>query len=339
MKSSPLLLAAALLCALAACSDADVQVPPQSDEAEGSVEEVVEAQPAAEDEDRAFQISTVPVSDAPIGEFPYFPMPDGYHTTAKLSGTIEHAVFPFRLEDRYVAVEGRVHQANFRVDEGRAFSTLEVESHIEETMARAGAQKVFEGVVPRGESSRVLTREFTSTFANGLCWPTEPVRTYVIHRTDRAIWVHACSYGGIGAAWVIAEDTRVAPDEAPAVGAEALRQRIDAEGRVDLAIHFESDSSRMLSGSQQQIAEILEMMEDAPELALSVNGYTDNSGTAQRNLQLSAQRAQTIVDELVHRGIDPDRLRAHGFGRERPVADNATAEGRARNRRVELERI
>lgn len=334
MKFSHALLPITLLCVLAACSDAAVEALPPEE-----VEPVVEAPPEAEQEQRSFQISSVPVSDAPIGEFPYFGMPEGYHTTPRLSGTIEHAVFPFRLDGRYIAVEGRVHQANFRGDEGRAFSTLEIEAHVADTMMRAGAKKVFEGVIPRGESSGVLTRDFTRTFANGLCWPTEPVRTYVIHRTDRAIWVHACSYGGIGAAWVIAEDTRVAPEETVVVGAEALRQRIDADGRVDIAIHFESDSSRMLSGSQQQIGEILEMMEAAPELALSVNGYTDDSGTAQRNLELSAERAQTIVDELIGRGIDAGRLRAHGFGRERPVADNSTAEGRASNRRVELERI
>lgn len=336
MKCLQILLSSALLCALAACSGGDGQSP-EAAEQEAAPPALAE-QPAAP-EDRSFQISEVPVSDAPVGSFPYFQLPPGYHSTPKLSGEIEHAVFPFWVGDRYLAVEGRIHQANFRVDGGKSFSTLEVEAYVDEVMARAGAKKIFEGEIPREESTRVLTRDFTTTFANGLCWPKEPVRTYVIHRTDRAIWVHACTYGGIGAAWVIAEDTRVAPDTGPAVGSEELRKRIDADGRVDLAIHFESDSSRMLSGSQQQIAEILEMMEADPELALSVNGYTDNSGTAQRNLELSQERAKTIVDELVRRGIPSGRLRSHGFGRERPIADNATAEGRAKNRRVELERI
>lgn len=335
MKSLHLLSAVALSCLLAACGGQDGPPP-----ADAGTAEAPAADPApAEPEDRGFRIAEVPVSDAPLGGFPYFPMPPGYHSTPKLSRDIEHAVFPFWIGDRYLAVEGRVHMANFRVDPGKTFSTLEVEAYIEETMARAGARQLFEGVIPREESAKVLTRDFTSTFANGLCWPTEPVRTYVVHRSDRAIWVHACSYGGIGAAWVIVEDERVAPEAGPAVGSEALRERIDADGRVDLAVHFESDSSRMLSGSQQQIAEIVEMMEADPGLALSVNGYTDNSGTAERNLELSRDRARTIVDELVRRGIPAARLRAHGFGRERPVADNATAEGRARNRRVELERI
>lgn len=336
MKCLRILLISAVLCVLPACSGSDEPLPPAA--APETEKPAPEEQPAAAEE-RAFQISEVPVSDAPLGNFPYFELPPGYHTTPKLSGEIERAVFPFWIGDRYLAVEGRVHQANFRVDQGSTFSTLEVETYIEDVMARAGAKKIFEGEIPRAESSRVLTRDFTSTFANGLCWPKEPVRTYVIHRTDRAIWVHACSYGGIGAAWVIAEDSRVAPDAGPVLASEELRARIDADGRVDLAIHFESDSSRMLSGSQQQIGEILEMMEADPELALSVNGYTDNSGAAQRNLELSAERAEAIVDELVRRGIAPARLRSHGFGRERPVADNATAEGRAQNRRVELERI
>ncbi|HEY4531213.1 MAG TPA: OmpA family protein [Luteimonas sp.] len=331
----PALLATALLGLLCACSDPGAAPQEPMDEAPPAADEEAPPTPGPP----GFDIASVPVSDAPLGEFPYFPLPDGYHTTPKMSGTIERAVFPFRVGEQYIAVEGRVHQANIRVDAGRTFSTLEVEAHIDDVMRRAGAQKVFDGVIPRGESSRVLTREFTSTFSNGLCWPTEPVRTWVLHRTDRAIWVHACSYGGIGAAWVIADDPRSAPPRQDALGAAALRERMDADGRVDIAIQFESDTSRMLSGSQQQIGEIVAMLEADPGLALSVNGYTDDSGTAARNLALSRERAQTIVDELVRRGVDAGRLRAHGFGRERPVADNGTAEGRARNRRVELERI
>lgn len=336
MKCLPILSTLVLSCLLAACGGQEAA--PPVDEAAAQAQAASEPGPA-EPEDRTFRISDVPVSDAPLGDFPYFTMPPGYHSTPKLSGDIEHAVFPFWIGDRYLAVEGRVHMANFRVDQSKKFSTLEVEAYIEDMMASAGATKLFEGEIPRDESARVLTRDFTSTFANGLCWPKEPVRTYVVHRTDRAIWVHACSYGGIGAAWVIVEDERVAPATGTAMGSEELRKRIDADGRVDLAVHFESDSSRMMSGSQQQISEIVEMMQADADLALSVNGYTDNSGTAQRNLELSRERAHAIVDELVRRGIPAARLRAHGFGRERPVADNATAEGRAKNRRVELERI
>ena len=340
MKCFPVFLPLALVFLLTACTGP--AAPPAVDDAIASeAAEEPTAEPEAEDaaDVPGFDIGTLPLSDAQLGDFPYFDPPPGYHTTDRLSSTTELAVFPFWTGDRYVAVEGRIHQANIRVDAGKTFSAREVQAYFDQTMEHAGAHRIHAGPVPREKSAEILTRDFTSAFSNGLCWPTEPVNTYVIRRTSHAIWVHACTYGDIGAAWVIAETPNVPEPAAAAVGSEVLRERIDADGRVDVAIHFESGTARMMSGSQHQIDDIVEMMENNPELALSVNGYTDNSGTAERNRALSLERAQAIVGELEKRGIARGRLRAHGFGRDRPIADNATPEGRARNRRVELERI
>ncbi len=67
-----------------------------------------------------------------------------------------------------------------------------------------------------------------------------------------------------------------------------------------------------------------------------IDGHTDNTGTDAINQPLSERRAQAIVDELVKDGIDASALTAKGYGSSRPVADNATPEGRAHNRRVEF---
>ena len=67
-----------------------------------------------------------------------------------------------------------------------------------------------------------------------------------------------------------------------------------------------------------------------------VDGHTDSTGTDAINQPLSERRAQAIVDQLVKDGIDPSALTAKGYGSSRPVADNATPEGRAHNRRVEF---
>jgi outer membrane protein OmpA-like peptidoglycan-associated protein len=67
-----------------------------------------------------------------------------------------------------------------------------------------------------------------------------------------------------------------------------------------------------------------------------IEGHTDNTGTDAINQPLSERRAQAIVDELVKDGIDASALTAKGYGASRPVADNATPEGRAKNRRVEF---
>jgi outer membrane protein OmpA-like peptidoglycan-associated protein len=67
-----------------------------------------------------------------------------------------------------------------------------------------------------------------------------------------------------------------------------------------------------------------------------VEGYTDSQGSDTYNLDLSQRRADAVRDYLVHRGYDSSRVQAHGIGEGRPIADNATAEGRANNRRVEI---
>jgi outer membrane protein OmpA-like peptidoglycan-associated protein len=73
-----------------------------------------------------------------------------------------------------------------------------------------------------------------------------------------------------------------------------------------------------------------------PNDHIKIGGYTDNSGDPQRNLNLSQDRANGVMADLISLGISPDRLEAQGYGEQFPVADNSTEEGRAKNRRVSM---
>jgi outer membrane protein OmpA-like peptidoglycan-associated protein len=73
-----------------------------------------------------------------------------------------------------------------------------------------------------------------------------------------------------------------------------------------------------------------------PEMHVAVEGHTDNVGKAEYNLDLSERRAAAVRDFLVSQGVVAGRLTSAGFGMTRPLADNGTAEGRQRNRRVDL---
>ncbi len=77
-------------------------------------------------------------------------------------------------------------------------------------------------------------------------------------------------------------------------------------------------------------------MKDNPDLKIGVEGHTDNVGDPKKNKILSEDRAKAVVSAIVKQVIDASRLSASGFGHEKPIADNATDEGRAKNRRVEL---
>jgi K(+)-stimulated pyrophosphate-energized sodium pump len=69
---------------------------------------------------------------------------------------------------------------------------------------------------------------------------------------------------------------------------------------------------------------------------MKVGGFTDSTGDAQRNLQLSRDRANAVMAQLVNFGVAPDRLEAQGYGEQFPIGDNSTEAGRAMNRRVSM---
>ena len=78
-------------------------------------------------------------------------------------------------------------------------------------------------------------------------------------------------------------------------------------------------------------------MKAYPSASLKIGGYTDNQGDPAANLALSKARAASVVSELVALGVAPGRLMAEGYGQANPIADNATEQGRAQNRRIALQ--
>ena len=99
---------------------------------------------------------------------------------------------------------------------------------------------------------------------------------------------------------------------------------------------FDTDSARLRPESREQLQNIAAILKAYPNVHIKVGGYTDNTGDAASNMKLSQDRANGVVDQLVGAGISRDRLEAQGYGEQFPVADNATAEGRARNRRISM---
>jgi OOP family OmpA-OmpF porin len=99
---------------------------------------------------------------------------------------------------------------------------------------------------------------------------------------------------------------------------------------------FESGSMTPDANSQSTIAVIAEILREFATATVSVDGYTDNTGSRAANLRLSEARAQQVMAALATAGIDVSRMTAAGRADDSPVADNATEEGRAQNRRTEL---
>ena len=123
-----------------------------------------------------------------------------------------------------------------------------------------------------------------------------------------------------------------------AAGGRKLYDALAAKGRVAThGILFATGSAEIEGESTPTLKEIGEMLAAHAELELTIEGHTDNTGSAAANQTLSEQRAAAVKQYLVaHYGVDAARLDAKGFGASKPVASNDTPEGRQQNRRVEL---
>lgn len=122
------------------------------------------------------------------------------------------------------------------------------------------------------------------------------------------------------------------------VSVDGLAAELDRAGKVELqGIHFDTGKATLRAESRSALAQVAALMERQTAQRLVIVGHTDDVGSWDANLKLSLDRAEAVRSALAaDHGIAASRLLARGMGSAQPVADNATPEGRARNRRVEL---
>lgn len=104
-----------------------------------------------------------------------------------------------------------------------------------------------------------------------------------------------------------------------------------------MVVHFDTDSARISASSDAILAKAAAAIKAAPAgTRILISGHTDNTGDPAANLQLSKDRANAVMQRLVEQGVDAASMSSVGHGQDRPVADNSTDEGRAKNRRIEF---
>ena len=125
----------------------------------------------------------------------------------------------------------------------------------------------------------------------------------------------------------------------PEEPADEDMQAMDTGGLVLEGVTFRSGSAQIKPTSLDVLQRVAESLQRNPGVRVEVRGHTDSVGAAETNRQLSHRRAIAVRDFLIQLGVGPSRITAVGYGEDYPVASNATREGRAANRRVELHRI
>lgn len=250
--------------------------------------------------------------------------------------------------EEYLRVEGRATQIQYRL-EGR--STLEVYRYYESLLKKAGFEVLFTHQGKSFEETRQWVAVYYDIYAkqswigrNNPSFVGDDFRYLVAWLAGEEGDTFLSLYVTTKRRSVVQLDIiEGAPplDELLIPGRDQdidYGEEVKKNGFVAIyEIYFASGEAEILESSRPALAEIARLLQENPELTFYVVGHTDNRGTYEFNLDLSRQRAESVVKELVETyGIEVERLQAVGVGPVAPVATNETREGRARNRRVVL---
>jgi OmpA-OmpF porin, OOP family len=214
-------------------------------------------------------------------------------------------------------------------------------------MSMGGFSSLLQHEVP-------AVREVLPSGVNDILWPraqetvtASPVVAQTVTRERSAAgWViPLCILALIPLIWLFSRHPRPAVVTPPAVTGTANRvipeytptptPTPQAVVPQKVVLFFDTGSSRLRPESQARLNEFADAAKSTNS-RINVSGYTDNVGNADSNMRLSQARAETVKSQLVRDGIAADRCTTQGYGEESPVADNATAAGRGRNRHVDV---
>ena len=238
-------------------------------------------------------------------------MPD-YIATAPEKYSLDELVFPVQdgEDSRDVEIQGARTELTYAPRPGAMpASDLDIQTNYRNALAALGAQLLYT------DSATTVAR---------------------LSDNDRLLWIKIWSQEtAINLSFV---EEKLFKSAVKPIPAETLRTALETRGRAGLYIAFDFNRPTLRPQAGPILAEVIRLLRDNPALRLGIESHTDNIGPRVRNLSLAASRAQSVCATLAAAGIDAARLTPIGIGPDRPLADNTTSEGRARNRRVVLVR-
>ena len=156
-----------------------------------------------------------------------------------------------------------------------------------------------------------------------------------IEQAADAAWPHLNIVDTIGISGPVSSSAPPTPAPAPS-GAASACGNLGADIKALGPITFPTNGFTLTPADDQTLNQVADKLKACPGAKVAINGYTDNTGNDGINVPLSSNRANSVVDYLIARGVTSDHLTAKGFGSADPVADNGSPDGQARNRRVEI---
>ncbi len=335
---------------LAACGRGDGETPVAAPAAAVPVVEIASAATPASPETTAatppapFDPASVPESTSTLPPFPFFKTPEGLSTVfAEKDRTINFDRAHMISGSRIVAVEGRIVRDQFQLTnpDQRQYTSIEFQRNYENAIRDLGGVRISQTQYTAEVVDAFGGREAVDKHYYGTCAGDYGCEnhSYLIRQGGKEYWIQV-STGAIPLHGYITVLEREGMKQSLGfLDASAMKKAIDADGRVALYINFDVDRATLRPDAQPVVAEIGKLLGAEPALKLLIEGHTDNTGTPAHNQDLSTARARSVLGALIGLGVDPARLQSKGFGQDKPLADNASEDGRAKNRRVELVKI
>lgn len=220
-----------------------------------------------------------------------------------------------------------------------SFDAVEFYVGEEKAQTLEGQKTVINYFLPEGQptpSELQILRNYANaakSVGGSVVFQTDIYESLKIVREASQVWV-AVETANSGTAYTLT--VLEIGEMAQEITAGDMLAALNKDGRVALQIHFDAGKATIKPESRKIVGEIAALLKDNLELRVSIEGHTDNTGTPQGNKTLSDERAKAVVAAVAALGVEASRLSAVGWGQDKPVADNATGEGRAKNRRVEV---
>ncbi|MEW6586589.1 MAG: OmpA family protein [Nitrospirota bacterium] len=265
-------------------------------------------------------ISSAALAESEFQDMPYFSGMPSYDIWSAEDKEFDE--YRFCDGKKPISVEGKLWKREYGLkNEGKEASGLQIIRNYSNAIKNMGGTILFEG-----------TREAIETVCPDGAGYARQVNGRVA-KGGKELWIEV-GYHDYNGTYVITVLEKEAMKQD--VTASDMFDALNREGHVALYINFDTGKSIIKPESKPIIDQIIEMLKSNPELKISVEGHTDDVGDPKSNKTLSDDRAKAVMTAIVGRGIDAKRLSAVGYGQDKPIADNKTEEGRARNRRVEL---
>lgn len=247
-------------------------------------------------------------------DLPYFSRLPNYYVGDSQSREFDE--YGFLTPEGKVRIEGKKYKVDYYIKDGKTpASPLQIYRNYSNAAVSRGGVVIISGGSADSDDGR------------------SDITTLMVKYGTKELWLDVYAWND-GDGYTITMIEKEAMQQQ--VKADTLLNELNAKGHVPVYINFDFGKATIPANQISVVDEIYSLLAGNPGLNLQIEGHTDNVGSADSNKRLSEQRAKAVVNLLVQKGVAPSRLSAAGYGLDKPIADNSSEEGRAKNRRVEL---